>query len=100
MLLQIMEEGRLTDSFGRHVDFLNVVIFFLLSSRPPISTRRYTLFPYTTLFRSGLTEATALAERIVTELHGVHRSVPTPGDRKSTRLNSSHVTPARMPASA
>ncbi|MHC4572870.1 MAG: ATP-dependent Clp protease ATP-binding subunit [Planctomycetota bacterium] len=26
MLLQIMEEGRLTDSFGRHVDFKNVII--------------------------------------------------------------------------
>ncbi len=26
MLLQIMEEGRLTDSFGRHVDFKNVVV--------------------------------------------------------------------------
>ena len=26
MLLQIMEEGRLTDSFGRHVDFRNVVL--------------------------------------------------------------------------
>jgi ATP-dependent Clp protease ATP-binding subunit ClpC len=26
MLLQIMDEGRLTDSFGRHVDFKNVVI--------------------------------------------------------------------------
>ena len=26
MLLQIMEEGRLTDSFGRHVDFCNVVL--------------------------------------------------------------------------
>jgi ATP-dependent Clp protease ATP-binding subunit ClpC len=26
MLLQIMEEGRLTDSFGRHVDFRNTVI--------------------------------------------------------------------------
>jgi len=26
MLLQIMEEGRLTDSFGRHVDFKNTVI--------------------------------------------------------------------------
>lgn len=26
MLLQIMDEGRLTDSFGRHVDFRNVVI--------------------------------------------------------------------------
>ncbi len=26
MLLQIMEEGRLTDSYGRHVDFKNVVL--------------------------------------------------------------------------
>ena len=26
MLLQIMEEGRLTDSFGRHIDFRNVVV--------------------------------------------------------------------------
>jgi ATP-dependent Clp protease ATP-binding subunit ClpC len=30
MLLQIMEEGRLTDSFGRHVDFRNVV--FIMTS--------------------------------------------------------------------
>jgi ATP-dependent Clp protease ATP-binding subunit ClpC len=26
MLLQIMEEGRLTDAFGRHVDFRNVIL--------------------------------------------------------------------------
>ena len=26
MLLQIMEEGRLTDSFGRHIDFKNVIL--------------------------------------------------------------------------
>ncbi|MBL8695622.1 MAG: ATP-dependent Clp protease ATP-binding subunit [Planctomycetes bacterium] len=26
MLLQIMEEGRLTDSFGRHIDFNNVIV--------------------------------------------------------------------------
>ena len=26
MLLQIMEEGRLTDSFGRHVDFRNIIL--------------------------------------------------------------------------
>lgn len=26
MLLQIMEEGKLTDSFGRHVDFRNVIL--------------------------------------------------------------------------
>lgn len=27
LLLQIMEDGRLTDSFGRHVDFRNVILF-------------------------------------------------------------------------
>src|SRR3546814_18572042 len=29
--------------------------FFLMIRRPPRSTRTYTLFPYTTLFRSSLT---------------------------------------------
>src|SRR6059058_6263938 len=29
------------------------VFFFLMIRRPPRSTRRYTLFPYTTLFRSA-----------------------------------------------
>src|SRR3546814_13025136 len=28
-------------------------VFFLMIRRPPISTRTYTLFPYTTLFRSS-----------------------------------------------
>src|SRR6059058_2810588 len=34
----------------------NVFFFFLMIRRPPRSTRRYTLFPYTTLFRSFLDE--------------------------------------------
>ncbi|MCW2677428.1 MAG: hypothetical protein JWR70_2468 [Modestobacter sp.] len=34
---------------------------------------------FAVLVPAGLEEATALAERIVAELHGVHRSVPTPG---------------------
>src|SRR3546814_2020362 len=29
-----------------------MIFFFLMSRRPPRSTRTYTLFPYTTLFRS------------------------------------------------
>src|SRR6188474_3602774 len=32
--------------------------FFLMIRRPPRSTRRYTLFPYTTLFRSCSSRAT------------------------------------------
>src|SRR6059058_6451467 len=31
---------------------LSCLFFFLMIRRPPRSTRRYTLFPYTTLFRS------------------------------------------------
>ncbi|MGY5885739.1 putative bifunctional diguanylate cyclase/phosphodiesterase [Modestobacter lacusdianchii] len=34
---------------------------------------------FAVLVRAGLDEATALAERIIGELAGVHRSVPTPG---------------------
>src|SRR3546814_5175698 len=34
--------------------WLFVVVFFLLVRRPPRSTRTDTLFPYTTLFRSGV----------------------------------------------
>src|SRR3546814_8814083 len=33
-----------------------IVVFFLMIRRPPRSTRTYTLFPYTTLFRSGDTD--------------------------------------------
>src|SRR3546814_11339932 len=35
------------------------VIFFLMIRRPPRSTRTDTLFPYTTLFRSGLVRPAA-----------------------------------------
>src|SRR3546814_6391196 len=36
--------------------WVNVCILFLMIRRPPRSTRTDTLFPYTTLFRSYLTE--------------------------------------------
>src|SRR3546814_15069437 len=32
--------------------FIFFIVFFLMIRRPPRSTRTYTLFPYTTLFRS------------------------------------------------
>src|SRR5256885_3379445 len=64
-----------------------VCFFFLMIRRPP----RSTLFPYTTLFRSGFEaislftsdDASADVLRILKSL-GVR-------DRKSTRLNSSHL---------
>src|SRR3546814_10563213 len=36
----------------------DIQFFFLMIRRPPRSTRTDTLFPYTTLFRSGLTDRT------------------------------------------
>src|SRR3546814_18399717 len=92
-------------------------VFFLIIRRPPRSTRTYTLFPYTTLFRSWayplVTAARGSSAVIVAVLDtgaeaghvdfdtggGGSRillSAPCSGtitgaeDRKSTRLNSSH----------
>src|SRR3546814_11985161 len=93
----------------------SVFVFFLIFRLPPRSTRTYTLFPYTTLFRSdrspssdgpfvqsdpfgcvastvGRGEAPvhhgqqAYRTRIAAVAHSRNKR----GDRKSTRLNSSH----------
>src|SRR5213592_1583286 len=50
---------------------LIIIFFFLMIRRPPRSTQRSTLFPYTTLFRSHL---------LAGEL-GDFAQVPSPGDR-------------------
>src|SRR6184192_2141018 len=74
-----------------------VRIFFLMLPRPPRSTRRLTLLPYTTLFRS-------LERLLKNEPSGASRAIcasgSAPRDRKSTRLNSSHQSTSRMPSSA
>src|SRR5437870_9529365 len=73
-------------SAGVHV-LIFFVFFFLMIRRPP----RSTLFPYTTLFRSRLVAATSRrAARTDVCGRNTDRS-PSRGDRKSTRLNSSHV---------
>src|SRR3546814_12282394 len=98
---------------------ISLFLFFLMIRRPPRSTRTDTLFPYTTLFRSGLKTRLegesamprpnhvfqiyiqASPERIwqaLTEpeftaqyFYGTLIDVPDwTADRKSTRLNSSH----------
>src|SRR5213594_4749110 len=68
--------------------------------RPPRSTQAFTLFPYTTLFRSSRrrVERRPVVEpdtRPQLEAHPRRRE-----DRKSTRLNSSHERLSRMPSSA
>src|SRR5256885_13233840 len=61
--------------------------FFLMIRRPP----RSTLFPYTTLFRSRVcaTSRCRSSAFSITRRHRPGRTIHT--DRKSTRLNSSHL---------
>src|SRR5438309_6857867 len=65
-------------------------LFFLIIRRP----LRSTLFPYTTLFRSGRPSPEECGEKIVRRYRSVIRRpkrwLHAHQDRKSTRLNSSH----------
>ena len=69
---------------------------FLMIRRPPRYTRTDTLFPYTTLFRSLCLTVFDLYDEKQRE--DIMNEFDT--DRKSTRLNSSHEIPSRMPSSA
>src|SRR5437762_12785049 len=72
------------------------LLSFLMIRPPPGAT----LFPYTTLFRSGGPKTGLLAERVLVTKRECRRPGSEPGrrhsrlvtrtDRKSTRLNSSH----------
>src|SRR5699024_11545767 len=61
---------------------------FLTLPPPP----RSTLFPYTTLFRSLPEHAASAGDRPVAALDAAVRLIAIVADRKSTRLNSSHVS--------
>src|SRR3546814_11909799 len=91
---------------------MSICFFFLMIRRPPRSTRTDTLFPYTTLFRSGVggfcrncladwvLEAAREHDREMSKdeartlIYGMPQSEwkakYQAEDRKSTRLNSSH----------
>src|SRR5213082_4015859 len=71
--------------------------FCLMIRRPPRSTLCQTLFPYTTLFRSRLGRRRPPRCLLGAKSLALGRGG---GDRKSTRLNSSHLTQSRMPSSA
>src|SRR5690242_21557214 len=62
--------------------------FFLMIRRPP----RSTLFPYTTLFRSHILTDVAPEQPVVHERPFAGGELPAALDRKSTRLNSSHMS--------
>src|SRR6266566_5601632 len=61
--------------------------FFLMIRRPP----RSTLFPYTTLFRSSCGSCASRFATVEAWATTVHASSSRIRDRKSTRLNSSHL---------
>src|SRR5436305_3194725 len=65
-----------------------VLFFFVLMIRLPL---RSTLFPYTTLFRSCPSSAGYRPRRCRPAADRPRRGPPSDADRKSTRLNSSHV---------
>src|SRR3989442_4516299 len=70
------------DKLTHHIFF-----FFLMIRRPP----RSTLFPYTTLFRSHVFYGSADLKIHAKAALVVRREGDRIRDRKSTRLNSSHV---------
>src|SRR6266480_6634024 len=80
----------LTQQFSYILTILYFIFFFLMRRRPP----RPTLFPYTTLFRSPRLRAVHLRASTVGAARplALDRSSHRPGDRKSTRLNSSHMS--------
>src|SRR5438876_4875146 len=63
-----------------------MLFFFLMIRRPP----RSTLFPYTTLFRSGQGRAHDQGSHAPGRAQRHDLGRPRDRDRKSTRLNSSH----------
>src|SRR2546426_7373409 len=73
--------------FNLLISPLSLLFFFLMIRRPP----RSTLFPYTTLFRSRNFIPTSIAfASFALVMAGVAELSQTE-DRKSTRLNSSHL---------
>src|SRR5205814_8401207 len=85
-LLQHIQDNIVDISYPNH-PVQSSHFFFLVIRRPPTST----LFPYTTLFRSpdGRPRRPQHVQRGTPA--GVHGGCTSWRDRKSTRLNSSHL---------
>src|SRR3546814_13764474 len=75
------------------VCYCSCCFFFLMIRRPPRSTRTDTLFPYTTLFRSGVHRAFRPARRRIERRARPDRVPPQPGGRVSPELRGLHRVP-------
>src|SRR3546814_16468942 len=62
--------------------YIHLIFFFLMIRQPPRSTRTDTLFPYTTLFRSGILHTKCHARALTRRLRECRRAG---GCRNSTR---------------
>ena len=87
ILLQVMDHGTLTDNNGRKADFRNVIIIMTTNAGAE------------SLQKPRLGLRWALPIRIMLPMPWKRSRRASP-DRKSTRLNSSHNSPSRMPSSA
>jgi len=70
MLLQVMEEGRLTDSFGRHVDFRNVILI-MTTNAGASAIKNESTFGF--VKQDADTSYAAMKERVRGELESVFR---------------------------
>src|SRR3546814_19749737 len=62
--------------------------FFLMIRRPPRSTRTDTLFPYTTLFRSGWLDADRVVDANPSPKRGYR---PAPGSKERSEEHTSEL---------
>ncbi|MBI1899545.1 MAG: ATP-dependent Clp protease ATP-binding subunit [Planctomycetia bacterium] len=70
MLLQVMEEGRLTDSFGRHVDFRNTILIMTTNAGANAIKNQSSM-----VFSTGETDTSyeAMKDRVKDEIEKVFR---------------------------
>src|SRR6059058_5537634 len=81
--------------------FVSLFFFFLKIRRPPRSTRRYTLFPYTTLFRSARSRADSAVARRPLHERPLGQRVPARegGGLRAARAGRGELDlPHRLPA--
>ena len=97
VLLQVLDDGRITDSQGRTVDFKNTVIILTSNLGSDIILND--------LEQRRANGSNELSEEAKHQIDQLLKSKFRPEflnrlDRKSTRLNSSHDRQSRMPSSA
>ena len=92
LLLQVMDHGTLTDNNGRKADFRHVILVMTTNAGAESMARRSMGFSEQNHRSDGM--------EIISKTFTPEFRNRLDGDRKSTRLNSSHLPRSRMPSSA